>query len=175
MLQNSAPLFLNLEITSPQPTQICFSTCIWPQAERLKAHARRPHESKAHLAVQLAALGTHLRGAPAGLWIERFTAQRLLGIGKFALGPGERRVKHPLLKWMGATLDGMVEQSGAVFEAKFMLPWYFSEVTSSACKEHQRFLFLLDNRRPIPPVSSSSIKTTPACSKAVWMRANVDA
>ena len=28
---------------------------------------------------------------------------------------------------MAATLDGMVEQSGAVFEAKFMLPWYFSE------------------------------------------------
>ena len=27
----------------------------------------------------------------------------------------------------GATLDGVVEQSGAVFEAKFMLPWSFSE------------------------------------------------
>ncbi len=28
---------------------------------------------------------------------------------------------------MAATLDGVVEQSGAVFEAKFMLPWSFSE------------------------------------------------
>jgi len=28
---------------------------------------------------------------------------------------------------MGATLDGVVEASGAVFEAKFMLPWSFSE------------------------------------------------
>jgi hypothetical protein len=28
---------------------------------------------------------------------------------------------------MGATLDGRVEVSGAVFEAKFMLPWSFSE------------------------------------------------
>jgi hypothetical protein len=28
---------------------------------------------------------------------------------------------------MGATLDGMVETTGAVFEAKFMLPWSFSE------------------------------------------------
>jgi len=28
---------------------------------------------------------------------------------------------------MAATLDGMVEPSGAVFEAKFMLPWSFSE------------------------------------------------
>ena len=31
------------------------------------------------------------------------------------------------LRWMGATLDGRVESSGAVFEAKFMLPWSFSE------------------------------------------------
>ena len=35
--------------------------------------------------------------------------------------------KHPGLCWMGATLDGRVEASGAVFEAKFMLPWSFSE------------------------------------------------
>jgi ERF superfamily len=28
---------------------------------------------------------------------------------------------------MAATLDGVVEQTGAVFESKFMLPWSFSE------------------------------------------------
>ena len=28
---------------------------------------------------------------------------------------------------MGATLDGIVAETGAVFEAKFMLPWSFSE------------------------------------------------
>jgi hypothetical protein len=28
---------------------------------------------------------------------------------------------------MGATLDSRVESTGAVFEAKFMLPWSFSE------------------------------------------------
>jgi hypothetical protein len=28
---------------------------------------------------------------------------------------------------MAATLDGRVEATGAVFEAKFMLPWSFSE------------------------------------------------
>jgi predicted phage-related endonuclease len=39
----------------------------------------------------------------------------------------QRHVKHPALKWMAATLDGRVEGSGAVFEAKFMLPWSFSE------------------------------------------------
>jgi hypothetical protein len=31
------------------------------------------------------------------------------------------------LRWMAATLDDRVEASGAVFEAKFMLPWSFSE------------------------------------------------
>ena len=31
------------------------------------------------------------------------------------------------MRWMAATLDGRVEATGAVFEAKFMLPWSFSE------------------------------------------------
>jgi len=36
-------------------------------------------------------------------------------------------MRHPVIRWMAATLDGIVEGSGAVFEAKFMLPWSFSE------------------------------------------------
>jgi hypothetical protein len=28
---------------------------------------------------------------------------------------------------MAATLDGLVKETGAVFQAKFMLPWSFSE------------------------------------------------
>jgi predicted phage-related endonuclease len=39
----------------------------------------------------------------------------------------QRRVRHPALRWMAATLDGRVEATGTVFEAKFMLPWQFSE------------------------------------------------
>jgi hypothetical protein len=39
----------------------------------------------------------------------------------------QRHVKHPGLGWMAATLDGRVEGTGAVFEAKFMLPWSFTE------------------------------------------------
>jgi hypothetical protein len=35
---------------------------------------------------------------------------------------------------MGATLDGVVEGTGAVFEAKFMLPWSFSE--EAAAEKH---------------------------------------
>jgi predicted phage-related endonuclease len=39
----------------------------------------------------------------------------------------QRQLRHPVLRWMAATLDGRVEATGAVFEAKFMLPWSFSE------------------------------------------------
>ena len=46
----------------------------------------------------------------------------------------QRRVQHPLLRWMAATLDGLVEATGAVFEAKFMLPWSFSE--QAAAEKH---------------------------------------
>ena len=35
---------------------------------------------------------------------------------------------------MAATLDGLVKQTGAVFEAKFMLPWSFSE--AAAAEKH---------------------------------------
>jgi predicted phage-related endonuclease len=34
--------------------------------------------------------------------------------------------RHPTLRWMAATLDGRIE-GAEVFEAKFMLPWSFSE------------------------------------------------
>ena len=46
----------------------------------------------------------------------------------------QRQRRHPTLRWMGATLDGRVEATGAVFEAKFMLPWSFSE--EAAAEKH---------------------------------------
>jgi predicted phage-related endonuclease len=52
-------------------------------------------------------------------WFERNTGHVITQV--------QRRVQHPVIRWMVATLDGMVEQIAAVFEAKFMLPWSFSE------------------------------------------------
>jgi predicted phage-related endonuclease len=52
-------------------------------------------------------------------WYESNTGQVITDV--------QRHVKHPGLGWMAATLDGRVEATGAVFEAKFMLPWSFSE------------------------------------------------
>src|SRR5215471_7104980 len=51
-------------------------------------------------------------------WYEANTGQVITDI--------QRQLRHPVLRWMGATLDGRVEGSDAVFEAKFILPWPFS-------------------------------------------------
>jgi len=59
-------------------------------------------------------------------WYERNTGETVKDI--------QRRVKHPVIRWMAATIDGLIEGSGAVFEAKFMLPWSFSE--EAAAEKH---------------------------------------
>jgi predicted phage-related endonuclease len=46
----------------------------------------------------------------------------------------QRHAIHPTIPWMAATLDGLVKETGAVFEAKFMLPWSFSE--EAAAEKH---------------------------------------
>jgi predicted phage-related endonuclease len=59
-------------------------------------------------------------------WYERCTGNAVEDV--------QRRVRHPIHKWMAATLDGRVQKTGAVFEAKFMLPWSFSE--EAAAEKH---------------------------------------
>ena len=51
-----------------------------------------------------------------------------------AVGEVQSRIEHPIHTWMTATLDGRVSPGGAVFEAKFMLPWSFSE--EAAAEKH---------------------------------------
>jgi predicted phage-related endonuclease len=46
----------------------------------------------------------------------------------------QRHAIHRTMPWMAATLDGLVKETGAVFEAKFMLPWSFSE--EGAAEKH---------------------------------------
>ena len=46
----------------------------------------------------------------------------------------QRHAVHRSIPWMAATLDGVVRETGAVFEAKFMLPWSFSE--EAAAEKH---------------------------------------
>jgi predicted phage-related endonuclease len=68
-----------------------------------------------NLIVQLGAATEELNRA----WYERNSGRRV--------GDIQRHVKHSAIPWMAATLDGIVEETKAVFEAKFMLPWSFSE------------------------------------------------
>jgi predicted phage-related endonuclease len=82
----------------------------------------QPEDLSENLVVQLGAATEELNRR----WFERNTDQVVTGV--------QRRVQHPVLRWMAATLDGMVEPSGAVFEAKFMLPWSFSE--DAAAEKH---------------------------------------
>jgi predicted phage-related endonuclease len=74
-----------------------------------------PEDLSANLIVQLGLVTEDLNRR----WYELNTGQIITDI--------QRHTKHPALHWMAATLDGRVEDSGAVFEAKFMLPWSFSE------------------------------------------------
>src|SRR3982075_1760309 len=46
----------------------------------------------------------------------------------------QRHAIHRTIPWMAATLDGLVKKTGAVFEAKFALPWSFSE--EGAAEKH---------------------------------------
>ena len=57
-------------------------------------------------------------------WYERTTGEVIKDVQSW--------VRHPVIRWMAATLDGVVESTGAVFEAKFMLPWSFSEEAAAA-------------------------------------------
>src|SRR5438270_9247248 len=74
-----------------------------------------PEDLSGNLIVQLGVVTEALNRR----WFERNTGRTLRDV--------QRRIRHPVLRWMGATLDGIVEGSEAVFEAKFMLPWSFSE------------------------------------------------
>jgi predicted phage-related endonuclease len=59
-------------------------------------------------------------------WYELNSGNRVLDV--------QRHAVHRSIPWMAATLDGLVKETGAVFEAKFMLPWSFSE--EAAAEKH---------------------------------------
>jgi predicted phage-related endonuclease len=74
-----------------------------------------PEDLSGNLIVQLGKVTEDLNRN----WYERNTGR--------TVGDVQRLVKHSAIPWMAATLDGIVEGTGAIFEAKFMLPWSFSE------------------------------------------------
>ena len=74
-----------------------------------------PQDLSGNLVVQLGLATEELNRR----WYEANTGRVITDI--------QKRVRHRALRWMGATLDGRIAGSDAVFEAKFMLPWSFAE------------------------------------------------
>jgi predicted phage-related endonuclease len=81
-----------------------------------------PDDLSGDLLVQLGSVTEHLNRH----WFEKNTGHAVTEV--------QRQVFHNIHRWMAATLDGRVEATGAVFEAKFMLPWNFSE--EAAAEKH---------------------------------------
>ncbi len=81
-----------------------------------------PQDLSRNLIVQLGLVTEELNRQ----WYEANTGQVITDI--------QKHVRHPTIRWLAATPDGRVQSSGAVFESKFMLPWYFSE--EAAAEKH---------------------------------------
>src|ERR1700689_2344689 len=70
---------------------------------REKRGEAEPEDLSGNLIVQLGVVTEHLNRH----WYERNTGRAIKDV--------QRRVKHPVIKWMAATLDGVVDATGAVF------------------------------------------------------------
>src|SRR5712691_12597912 len=92
------------------------------QLWREKRGEAEPEDLAGNLIVQLGRATEELNRS----WYERNTGRSVRDV--------QRLVKHSAIPWMAATLDGIVEATEAVFEAKFMLPWSFSE--EAAAEKH---------------------------------------
>ena len=115
---------------------------------REKRGEAEPDDLSGNLIVQLGAATEELNRG----WYERNTGRRVRDV--------QRRVKHSAIPWMAATLDGIVEGTEAVFEAKFMLPWSFSEEAAAekymAQLQHKMWVTICGPRycRSLPAAAS---------------------
>src|SRR5580698_10883784 len=98
-----------------------------------------PEDLSGNLIVQLGTVTEQLNR----LWYEKNTGHLVADV--------QRRAFHKVHRRMAATLDGKVAETGAVFEAKFMLPWNFSE--EAAAEKHmaqlQHNMWVVDSRAAV--------------------------
>jgi predicted phage-related endonuclease len=87
-----------------------------------KRGAAEPEDLSGNLIVQLGVATEALNRA----WYERNAGRVVSDV--------QRWIQHPVHRYVAATLDGLVNDLDAVFEAKFMLPWSFSE--EAAAEKH---------------------------------------
>jgi predicted phage-related endonuclease len=122
---------------------------LWKQ----KRGEAEPADLSGDLLVQLGAVTEPLNRH----WYEKNTGQVVTEV--------QRQVFHPVHRWMAATLDGRVEATGAVFEAKFMLPWNFSE--EAAAEKHmaqlQHNMWVTASRTAVLSIITGGGKWTEIC------------
>jgi len=93
-------------------------------------------------------------------WYEKNTGQIVADV--------QKQLFHPVHRWMAATLDGRVQQTGAVFEAKFMLPWNFSE--EAAATKH---MAQLQHNMWVTASRSAALSIITGCGK--WVELTIPA
>ena len=108
-----------------------------PLARKTRRGAE-PQDFSDNLIVQLGVATEALNRA----WYQRQTGRKVNDV--------QRRLRHRFHRWMAATLDGMVEGVG-VFEAKFMLPWSFSEDAAAAkhMAQLQHYMWVADAKTAV--------------------------
>jgi predicted phage-related endonuclease len=116
-----------------------------------------PEDLSGNLIVQLGAVTEDLNRR----WYEAQSGQTVVDV--------QRHVRHPVLRWMAATLDGRVEATGAVFEAKFMLPWYFSEEAAA-----EKYMAQLQHNMWTVAARSAVLSVITGGGKWVEIRATAD-
>ena len=89
---------------------------------REKRGEAEPQDLSDNLVVQLGRATEELNRS----WYERNSGRVVTDV--------QRWLAHPVERWMAATLDGFITETDTVFEAKFMLPWSFSE--EAAAEKH---------------------------------------
>jgi predicted phage-related endonuclease len=116
-----------------------------------------PDDLSSSLIVQLGAATEELNRS----WYERNTGRRVTDV--------QRHVKHSAIPWMAATLDGIVDGAGAVFEAKFMLPWSFSEEAAA-----EKYMAQLQHNMSVTHLRSSVLSIITGGGKWVEITIPVD-
>jgi predicted phage-related endonuclease len=125
--------------------------------EALVRGEAEPRDLSGNLIVQLGVVTEELNRR----WYEANTGRVITDI--------QRRIRHPVLRWMGATLDGRVQGSEAVFEAKFMLPWSFSEEAAA-----QKYMPQLQHNMSVVAARSAVLSVITGGGKWVEIKTHAD-
>src|SRR6185312_5249889 len=116
-----------------------------------------PFDLSGNLLVQLGKATEELNRT----WYERNSGRTIRDVQCF--------VRHSGIRWMAATLDGIVDGLGAVFESKFMLPWYFSEETAA-----EKYMPQLQHNMWLAAARSAALSVITGGGKWVEIKASAD-